>query len=289
MRMQQDLPLRKDIAARFVPKIIGLMVYLGSLCFVFTLFMFFATYTWEQELTTDISIEIPTFSNQSSLELEKKALDVLKNTPGVQEAKVIPQSELMSLFHSVVGENLNPQLLSLPIIIDVAFVKGQSINLNQLKKELRAVSPHLEIINHRDWQSQVAKLIHSGVLLAFSVTCLILFAALATTMFATHTSLLIHRQIIEVLSLIGATNSYIAKQFQMNALRQGLISGTLGSLFAFLTFMGISYLFESAGLVLITDSVFFWQAICVFTLAPFFTALLMMFVARLAVMRVLRS
>lgn len=289
MRLQRDLPLRKDIAAHFVPKIVGLMVYLGSLCFVFTLFMLFVTLNWEQELTTDISIEIPTFSSQSASELENKALDILKRSPDVEDAKVIPQDEMMNLFHSVVGENLNPQLLSLPIIIDVSFKRGKIVDVNDLKKQLEVISPHLEIINHREWQSQVSKLVHSGVLLAFLLTCLILSAALATTMFATHTSLLIHRQIIEVLSLIGATNSYIAKQFQMNALRQGLVSGVLGSLCAFITFLGISFLFKSAGLIQVTDSSFFIQALCVFIAAPLFTAFLMMFVARVAVIRVLRQ
>lgn len=289
MKTQNDLPLRKDIAARFVPKIVGLMVYLGSLCFVFTLFMFYATHLWEKQLATDLSIEIPTFSSTSAPILESRVLEVLHRTPGIERAAVIPQEEMAHLFQSLLGENVNPEVLSLPVIIDVTFNGKETVDLKSLKTRLQNISPHLEIINHREWQSQVAHLIQTSVLLALLVSCLILFAALATTTFATHTSLLIHRQIIEVLSLIGATNSYIARQFQMNALRQGFVSGAIGSLFAFLTFLGISFLFEKAGLVFITDSTFFFQAICIFAFAPFFTALLMMGAARLAVMKVLRA
>lgn len=289
MNNQNDLPLGNDIAARFVPKIVGLMVYLGSLCFVFTLFMFYATHSWEMQLATDLSIEIPTFSGTSSSVLESRVLHLLNRTPGIQEAKVIPQNEMANLFQSLLGEKMNTDLLSLPILIDVTLKEKDTADIKTLATHLSHISPHIQVIDHRQWQGQVSNLIQTSVLLALLISCLIFFAALATTTFATRTSLLIHRQIIEVLSLIGATNSYIAKQFQMNALKQGLISGTLGSLFAFLTFFGISLLFDKSGFPFIISSAFFFQAICIFIVAPIFTAFAMMLVTRLAVMKVLRS
>ncbi len=287
MKYQNDLPLRKDIAARFVPKIVGLMAYLGSLCFVFTLFMFHATQLWEKQLTTDISIEIPTFSVQSSQVLESRVLSVLNGMQGIREAKVIPQGEITQIFQSLVGETISPDVVSLPVIIDVSFSGKEAIDLHSLKARLQNISPHIQIVNHREWQSQVSNLIQTGVLLSLLISCLILFAAVATTTFATNTGLLIHRQIIEVLSLIGATNSYIAKQFQYNALRQGLFSGAIGAFFAFLTFLFITFLFESAGFTFVMDTSFFFQAMSIFILFPFCTAILMMGAARLAVMKVL--
>jgi cell division transport system permease protein len=127
-----------------------------------------------------------------------------------------------------------------------------------------------------------------SVVIAFMVTILILLVALVTTVFATRTSLLIHRQVIEVLSLIGATPSYIAKQFQMNALKQGFVASTIGSVLAFLTFVGISTFLEKGELPVVMDSIFFSQALCVFICAPFLTALLMMVSVRFSVMRALR-
>jgi cell division transport system permease protein len=127
-----------------------------------------------------------------------------------------------------------------------------------------------------------------GVVIAFTVIVLILLVALATTVFATRTSLLVHRQVIEVLSLIGATPAYIAKQFQMNALKQGFIASTIGSVLGFLTFIGIGTFLEKGELPFVMDSILFSQALCVFICAPFLTALLMMISVRFSVMRALR-
>jgi len=125
--------------------------------------------------------------------------------------------------------------------------------------------------------------------LALTVTFLILLGTLVTTSFATRTSLLIHRQVIEVLSLIGATPSYIANQFQMNALKQGLIASGIGSLLAFFTFLAIIYLLEGAGFTITLKSSFFLQTLFVFILAPFLTALAMMASARYAALKELNA
>lgn len=288
MNTRQDLPLKNDIAASFVPKIVALMVYLGTLCFVFTLFMIHTTDSWESQFTSDLSIEIPTFPGIPSSALHSQVLQLLSKTPGVQQAAAVPQNDMANLFHSILGEEVNIDLLSMPIIIDVVLDKKKSVDTKSLEADLKSISPHIQLLDHRAWQSQVSSLIHTSVVLALLITFLILFAALATTTFATRTSLLIHRQIIEVLSLIGATNSYIAHQFQSNALKQGFLASTIGAFLAFLTFLGIVTLLEKAGLPFNMNSSFFLEAVCIFMLAPFLTAFSMMLSARWAVMRALR-
>jgi len=287
MNNRHDLPLKNDIAARFVPKIVALMVYLGTLCFVFTLFMIQSTHSWESQLTTHLSVEIPTLPGTGSGALQSKVIQLLNRTPGVQHATAVSQKEMTTLFHSLLGEEVNLELLSLPIVIDVSLNGKEKIDTQSLEMYLKNISPQIQLIDHRNWQAQVLGLIHTSVLIALMLTVLILFATLATTTFATRTSLLIHRQIIEVLSLIGATHSYIARQFQMNALRQGLIASAIGSFFACLTFLGIVTLLERAGLPFVVTSSFYSQALCVFILAPFFTAFLMMLAVRFSVLRTL--
>ena len=287
MTRQQDLPLKKDIAARFVPKIVTLMVYLGTLCFVFTLFMIHSAHSWETQFTTHLSIEIPTLPEPSPGTLQSRVLQLLNRTPGVHHAVAVPQKEMETLFHSLLGEEVNMDLLSLPVIIDVILDGKEKVDTSILETHLKNISPYIQLMDYREWQAQVLNLTRTSVIIASMVTLLILFAALTTTTFATRTSLLIHRQVIEILSLIGATNSYIATQFQMNALKQGLIASAIGSFFAFLTFVGISTLLEKAGFPFIINSFFFSQSICVFALAPFLTAFAMMISARLAVMKAL--
>lgn len=288
MSHQYDLPLNKDIAARFVPKIVALMVYLGTLCFVFTLFMVHSTVSWQKQLTTHLSIEMPSLNGTSSSALQSKVFGLLNQTPGVQHAASVPQKDMASLFRSLLGMEIDIDLFSLPVLIDVSLDHEQPLNVQELEAGLKRISPHIHLTDQRIWQAQVANLIHTSIFIAFFITLLTIFAALATAIFATKTSLLIHHQVIEVLSLIGATNAYIAKQFQIHALKQALIASAIGSSLAFLTFFGLITLLEKAELPCVLDSSFFSQTLCVFGLAPFLMALCMMLSVRLAVMKTLR-
>lgn len=284
MKSSQDLPLKNDIAARFLPIIVGLMVYLGTLCFVFTLFLFQSTSLWEQQFTTHLTIEIPAPpAHISSATLQARVLQLLNKTPGIGQASAVPQKEIEKLLHSLMGSAISIDSESLPTLMDVSLNGKEFVDTVNLEAHLKAISPEIQLIDERDWQGKVSNLVSATVILAFTLTVLILIAAMITTTFATRTSLLIHRQIIEILHLIGATNGYIAKQFQMHALKQGLIAGTLGSFVGFLTFGLILTLLEKSGFGF--EPSFFTQALCVFALAPFLTGFFMMLSARVTVMR----
>jgi cell division transport system permease protein len=286
---QYDLPLNKNISAQFVPIMVALMVYLGTLCFVFTLFMVHSSVSWEKQLTTHLSIEIPTLKSDASKPLPPQVLKVLTQTPDVEQATVVPQKDMASLFRSLLGEEVDIDLFSLPVLIDISLKDQEKINLQELEKKLKKISPHIHVTDHRGWQTQVSNLIHTCVFVAFFITLLIILAALATATFATKTSLLIHSEVIEILSLIGATPSYIANQFQTYAFKQALIASILGSSFAFLTFFGLIMLLEKAELPFALQSSFFSQTLLVFGVAPLFMALAMMLSVRIAVMKALRS
>jgi len=279
MNNSQDLPLKNDIAARFLPLIIGSMVYVGTLCFVFTLFILSATHLWENQLRTQITLEVPTSS------LQAQVLQVLGKTPGIQQAAAVPKKEVETLLQSLLGTTLPVDLQALPVLIEISLNGRESLDVPMLEARLKTISPQIQLVDHRPWQTQVESLINASVVLASTLTFLVLLTALVTTTFATRTSLLIHRQVIEVLHLIGATNGYIARQFQVHALKQGLIASAIGAAFAFLTFLGITTLLEKAGLPSTSLSSFSLQAFCVFALSPFVTGFFMMLSARLTVMR----
>ncbi|MFX5956994.1 FtsX-like permease family protein, partial [Acinetobacter baumannii] len=51
---------------------------------------------------------------------------------------------------------------------------------------------------------------------------------LVTISLVTHSGLVIHREVIDTLQLMGATPSYIARQFEIQAFRLSLKGGVLG-------------------------------------------------------------
>jgi len=100
MSARSDLPLKNDIAARFLPLIVALMVYLGSLCLVFTLFIVQTTRSWELQFSNHLTIEMP---GTSSSETQAKVLALLKKASGVHQATVVPPQEMERLLTSLLG------------------------------------------------------------------------------------------------------------------------------------------------------------------------------------------
>ena len=117
-----------------------------------------------------------------------------------------------------------------------------------------------------------------------------MFITLATTgtvVFVTRTGLAIHHESIEVLHLIGAQDSYIARQFANRALMLGLRGGLMGLILAAPTLWGIGSIAHSMYSGFFPNfslSLVHWVILaCI----PMLVALIAMISARLTVMKTL--
>ena len=110
-------------------------------------------------------------------------------------------------------------------------------------------------------------------------------ATVGTVIFTTYTGLAIHREAIEVLHLIGARDTYIAKQFAFRAFALGFKGGVYGLIIGIPPLAGIGYLgkkmedflLPSIDLTLIQWGIVFSLPLCVGILA--------MLTARITVIR----
>ena len=151
MNNRQDLPLKNDIAARFLPIIVGLMVYLGSLCCVFTFFVLDSSTSWKSQLTTHVTLELSASSSIESASLQARVLQLLNKTPGVEQVAAVPQKDLETLLNSLVGRGVALNLPSLPILIDISLNDDAPVDLANLEAHLKNISPQIQMINHRGW------------------------------------------------------------------------------------------------------------------------------------------
>ncbi len=74
------------------------------------------------------------------------------------------------------------------------------------------------------------------VVVGLVIMLLVLVATALAIGFATRGAMAGNRQIIEVLDLVGATDGFIAREFQKHFLRLGLRGGALGAAAAMLAF-----------------------------------------------------
>ncbi len=288
---RSDLPLDRDALSRFLPWLIAFMVYLACLALAGMLTLGAVAERWDAGVSGTLTVQIipsesPTAAPKEVRRIEA-ALDILRTTPGIASAEVIGEGRIMALLEPWLGSIGGSGDLPLPRLIDVELKAGAEVDTAALSKRLRQAVPGTTVDDHGVWLDKLVRLLRAVEILASLVLLLIGSATVGTVVCTTRTGLAIHQEAIEVLHLIGAQDSYVAKQFATRALILGLRGGIIGLVLAVPTLMGIGVLAARMEAGLLPDFTLtpaHWAAMVCLPLA---VALIAMLTARLTVMKTL--
>jgi cell division transport system permease protein len=235
-RRGMDLPTAGDGSGRFLPWIIGLMVYLAALALAGMMALHGAIERWDSALAGTLTVQLPAAAGG---ELDA-ALALLRATPGVERAQPLDAAANAALLERWLGPGLAAEELRLPRLIDLHVDPARLVDTAALAKRLAAAAPSARLDDHRGWLDRLFAVALAIELVAAAIVALVAAAAVMSIVFATRTGLAIHHGTVEVLHLIGARDSFIAAQFQWPALRLGLRGGLIGLVPALLTLLALS-------------------------------------------------
>lgn len=243
LRSSCDLPFNRDAAHKFIPWIIGLMIFLALNALVGTNML--ATYVsqWEKSFSEGFTIEIPRYfsSEENGLSLANQQDEILKkleNVSGVESVQVIPKTYLSPFVDPFADSQENF------LLFDVKVRQDFSVDTYKVKQLLNGYG-EAKIRDHRQWRQSSLNFAYSAIFIGILMASFIGLAAVATIAFVARTGLEVHSRTIEILHLVGARHKYIATQFQNYVLqlaRQGSIIGMalfLISCCTIATFLGI--------------------------------------------------
>jgi len=280
-----DLQLERDSLGRFLPWLIAFMVYLSVLALAGMLTLDDIAGRWDKGMSGSLTVQMP--PGKGADKPMQAALKVLKSTPGISSAVMLSEDKLMALLEPWLGQGSFGAELPLPRLIDVTLKGDAEINIAALQRRLQAVAPGAAVDDHGIWLEHLINLIQTVKALALAVLMFIALATTATVIFATRTGLAIHHEAIEVLHLIGAQDSYIARQFASRALMLGLRGGIFGLLLALPTIWGIGSLARSLQAGLLPEFSLGLGHWAILASLPVAVALIAMISARLTVMKTL--
>jgi cell division transport system permease protein len=125
--------------------------------------------------------------------------------------------------------------------------------------------------------------------LAVSLLALVLVATAGVVAFVARAGLSIHRRIVEIVHLVGAHDSYVARQFQAQAFRYGFVGALIGTLLAAATLVTAG-IFAARGAAPIGAAMRAFEPWMIWPLAliPLAAVLIAMVTVRLAVLQALR-
>lgn len=238
--LYNDLPLKTDPANRFLPWIVALMIYLATLAITISFSVNLLISQWEKGFESHVTIEIPVTSQpQDDAVLMEKVIFLLKKIPEVGTVKVLSATELLKSLNQSTLTPLDESIL--PKLLDVEFTKRNDHELSLLKENLKILSPAIMLEDHLDWKEGLFELAQATQIISSFILGIIIAATMGTIAFTSQTSLIMHRNIIELLYLMGAENTYIAKQFQTHTFHIGFKGAIYGTTLSVLTFFLIQF------------------------------------------------
>lgn len=243
----RDLALNADPAQRYLPWLMAMIVFLASLSLAGIMSLDSTVARWDQGLKGTATVQLPPDPEGEGAERIEKVLAVLRDTPGILSARALDQDETAALLEPWLGKGAQNPQLPLPRLIDVKIHTEAPPDMTGLAAALADTAPGTVIDDHRQALDRLIALTQSVELVALVIVLVVALAAVATVITITRTGLALHQSGIELLHLIGAEDTYVARQFQSQALELGLKGGIIGLALTMATVAGLGYMAGNLG------------------------------------------
>jgi cell division transport system permease protein len=283
------LALADDPSSRFIPWIVGFMVFLAALALAVAMAVSNAGQQWRQGLAGTLTVQVLPRGGEGAGVLDARVsavLAALHEAPGVARAEPLAQDRVAALLEPWLGEGATLADLPLPRLIDVTLA-DRDADVEAIARRVTAAAPSVSVDSHGVWLRHITSFARAIELTAAAVVALISIAAIAVVVFATRSGLAVHREAIEILHLIGARDSFIANEFQRQALGLGLKGGLIGIFLAALTLTALYVFSARIDAALVPDLDLAWTQLGALAALPFAAAVIGMETARCTVMSAL--
>ena len=285
-------PFAKDTSTLFLPLMMLFMVFMATLSLGIVTAINSMTDHWNKNVSGSLTVQVtPSMLKKNNVEdLATKvetALIILRENPNVIEASPLNDEDIKRLLEPWLGSVDIIEEIPLPRLIDVKIKSNKEEAIKEIEDMLKKHIPEASLDNHRLWTARLEKLIGSLKILSFIALYLIIGATMFTVIYATRTSLAVHRPVISLLHLIGAKDSYVCLQYAKRTFFLALAGGFFGFIIsapALIIIGSLAFNLGGGALASLNLSGNDWAVI---TLIPLLTAFLSMLTAYFTVQRYL--
>ncbi len=284
----------KSVAGRTLLLLITIMAFLSAVTLGGVVLVQKSAIAWSSDVGRELTIQIRPVEGEVMESNLRTAVSLAQSTPGVAGARALSLEESQALLEPWLGSGLDLSAIAIPRLIVVQLSDPMDADIEQLQSNLLAIKG-ASLDTHAAWRQQLNTMAGTMVLSGLLVLGLIGVATVLAIIFATRGAMASNREIVDVLHFIGASNRFIAGEFQGRFLSIGLQGGLLGTVLAILFFALVG---AAAGSVLPSEAtaqvgVLFgqfllgWDGILIILLVVPVIAALTAITSRLAVRRYL--
>jgi cell division transport system permease protein len=182
---------------------------------------------WSEALAKTATIRLSAPADQVQLQTDA-ILAVLGTTPGIASFRAIDDVETRSLLEPWFGPGLPIEALPIPRLFEVVEA-DPGYDSEGLRQRLAAEAPGALLDDHTRWRRPLAEAAERLRFLGVLSIALIGAAMAAMITLAARAALATNAEVIRVLRLVGAKDSYIARAFVRRFTLRTLAGATVGA------------------------------------------------------------
>ncbi len=238
-----------------------------SLTLVISIMCFFACLTsgavymvnqsaaaWLRDVASEVSIQVSPVEN---IDTDKQVTEValfLAKQEGIEGVRTLSVKESNKLLEPWLGSMDVLDTLPVPRLIALELNRRSPPDFDRLRARLKKKFANVTLDDHRHWQTQIRTVTRSMAMGGLAILLLVGAATTAIIVSATRSAMASNREIVEVLHFVGATDRFIAREFEKHFLTLGIRAGLVGAVFAMGAFFLMPLMTDFLGGGSVTES-----------------------------------
>jgi cell division transport system permease protein len=227
-RLQTPIVPSGSIAGRSLAAVVAIMTFLAALATGAVIMVMSAASDWQSDVAREVTIQVRPVSGRDLEADVRSAVVLARATAGIAEVRAYTKEESAQLVEPWLGSGLQLSDLPIPRMVVVKLVSGATPNFTDLRKQLADQVPSASLDDHRGWIARMRTMADTAVIAGLIMLMLVIVVTVLSVTFATRGAMATNRPTIEVLHYIGATDKFVAGQFQRHFLVLGLKGGAIG-------------------------------------------------------------
>lgn len=287
-----------SVTGRSLTLVISIMCFLACLTVGAVYLINRSAAAWTANIASEVTVQIEADDKQRADGLVVDVGEFLKQQPGIVGVNPFTIEQSAQLLEPWLGSSELLKSLPIPRLIAVELDRSAPSDLDGLASELSRRFKGVKLDDHRSWRQQIQAVTRSFALGGLAILFLVGAATIAIIVSATRSAMASNREIVEVLHFVGATDRFIAREFERHFLTLGIRAGLVGALSSmaiFLVMPTVMHLLGGGSVAsaeirrlfgsgLLDVQGYIWLVLVVIVIAG-----LCMFTSRLGVYRILHS
>jgi cell division transport system permease protein len=232
-----DLPLSRDSGTFFLMLLVGLMTTLAVLALSASFTLSGMTQRWTSGLENKATIEIPAQGADGKIlsadEIENtinRLQYALQDDPAIESLHAMTRAEVQKLLEPWLGgATQSADGLPLPGLVSLDLKTADTDSIRSLQRKIVSAAPSARLDTHESWMKDILRFAGALKLAASLLVIVVGITTVTAVAGAIRTRMDVHREQVELLHLMGAVDTYIARQFQRHSMILAAQGGMMGA------------------------------------------------------------